>query len=237
MNRTFDQLRPPAARPPSPARPLAFFLPTSACTLDGFRAWYLSGKCPDYVRLSFIGSEIFIDMGGERVDTHVVVKGEISRVLATLVKKEGLGRFVADGALLTHAGAGVSNQPDALFATWDSIERGHLRLVPAADGNAIAELAGTPDMVLEVVSPDSVAKDTNLLRSRYHAAGIPEHWLVDARGSDVAFQILSYGTREYVAVPASRGGWVPSAVFRRKFKLTRTRDRVGVWEYTLHVRR
>src|SRR5947207_1423284 len=137
MNQAIDQFRPPTAGPPSRPREQSFFLPTSACTLDGFRTWYLSGECPDSVRLSFIGSEIFIDMSGERVDTHVVVKGEISRVLANLVKKEDLGRFFADGVLLTHTAAGVSNQPDASFAAWGSIERGRLRLVPAADGNAV----------------------------------------------------------------------------------------------------
>jgi hypothetical protein len=32
------------------------------------------------------------------------------------------------------------------------------------------------------------------------------------------------------------GGRVRSAVFGREFRLTRKRHRIGLWEYTLHVR-
>jgi len=51
------------------------------------------------------------------------------------------------------------------------------------------ELEGTPDMVLEVVSASSVVKDTETLLQLYWQAGIPEYWLVDARGEALEFTV------------------------------------------------
>jgi heat-inducible transcriptional repressor len=56
-------------------------------------------------------------------------------------------------------------------------------------------------MVLEVVSPSSVVKDTEWLMSRYHEAGVREYWLIDARGEgDPAFTIYRRAAKEFVAV-------------------------------------
>ena len=44
-------------------------------------------------------------------------------------------------------------------------------------------------MVLEVVSNSSVRQDTQELVEDYFWAGIPEYWLVDARGETPVFEI------------------------------------------------
>jgi Uma2 family endonuclease len=89
-------------------------------------------------------------------------------------------------------------------------------------------------MVLEIVSPSSVGKDTVRLRERYHLAGIAEYWLIDARGDDLQFAILRHTPAGYDPVPAA-AGWLSSEVFGRRFRLDRVRDPRGVWMYTLHV--
>ena len=97
------------------------------------------------------------------------------------------------------------------------------------------ELEGTPDWVLEVVSKSSVTKDTQLLRGRYFRAGIPEYWLVNARGKEIDFQILIRGGTDYIP-SATVGDWQRSRVFLRKFRLMRRRGRMNFWEYTLRVK-
>src|SRR5262249_26589734 len=97
-----------------------------------------------------------------------------------------------------------------------------------------AELEGTPDWVLEIVSDSSVEKDTQELRSAYHRARIPEYWLIDARGDEIVFLILLRRRKGYAAA-AVRDGWQRSKVFGRGFRLERERDEFGLWEYTLHV--
>src|SRR5205807_2279951 len=103
--------------------------------------------------------------------------------------------------------AGVANNPDATFISWAGLEKGRVHLVPrtGAQGQYI-ELEGTPDWVLEIVSDSSVEKDTRLLRTAYHRAGIREYWLVDARGPELVFQILQWRKAGYAAA-AKRGGW------------------------------
>jgi len=98
------------------------------------------------------------------------------------------------------------------------------------------EVEGTPDWVLEVISDSSVEKDTEKLREAYHRAGIPEYWLIDARGDGIDFQILYHGENGYEAAPRQKD-WQQSSVFGRSFRLERQQDELGLWEYTLHVRK
>jgi Uma2 family endonuclease len=211
-------------------------VPPSAHSLAGFRAWAKSADFPERGRISFIDHEIFIDMSPEELETHNKVKTEIGRVLANLNKRLKLGEFYSDRTLVTNVEANVSNEPDAAFARWETLEQQRLRLVPReGEEGKYMELEGTPDWVLEIVSDSSVRKDTRRLRERYHRAGIPEYWLIDARGENLAFQILVRAETEYTAA-AGRGGWQASPVFRRRFRLARRRGRLNLWEYTLQMK-
>jgi Uma2 family endonuclease len=211
-------------------------VPPTAFTLPGFRAWATADDFPERVRVTFIDGEITLDMSNEELHTHVAVKGEIARVLLTLNRELKLGKFFPDGVLFSNGEGNVSNNPDALFLTGDALRSNRITMVPrkSAEGQCI-ELIGTPDWVLEVVSDSSVRKDTRQLREAYHAAGVPEYWLVDARGDEIVFQILLHRKSGYVAA-TSRDGWQRSRVFGRSFRLTRERDQFDLWEYTLHVR-
>jgi Uma2 family endonuclease len=42
-------------------------------------------------------------------------------------------------------------------------------------------LAGSADLVVEIISEWSVTHDTKIKRAEYEAAAIPEYWLLDAR--------------------------------------------------------
>jgi Uma2 family endonuclease len=218
------------------AKPFWVRVPASALTLDGFRAWATSKDFPQHVRAAFIDQEVFLEMSNEELETHVLVKGEIARVLMTLCRELKNGKFYPDGALITNKQARVSNNPDASFVARETLEAGRVQLIPrqGAEGQYI-EMEGTPDWVLEVVSDSSVEKDTQTLRDAYHRAGIPEYWLVDARGEEISFQILYRRKSGYVAA-ADRGGWQRSRVFGRSFRLLRQRDDLDLWEYTLEVR-
>src|SRR5262249_44175136 len=155
-------------------------IPRSALTVAGFRAWARSPDFPQRGRISLIGEELFIDMSPERLEAHVKVKTEITRVLANLVVESDLGNFYADGALVVHEEAGFSNEPDASYVSWASLEAGRVRAVPSeTEQGDFTELEGSLDWVLEIVSPSSVQKDTRRLREVYHRAGVIEYWLID----------------------------------------------------------
>jgi Uma2 family endonuclease len=215
----------------------SFTIPASAFTFDGFRAWAVSDDYPETGRVEYIGREIFVDMTQERIDTHVLVKAETIRVLSGLVRRAKLGLFFPDNTLLSNPSADVSNVPDSMFASYERFESGEVTLTPLTDGTGSKEVFGTPDWVLEIVSNSSVHKDGTVLPERYHRAGIPEFWLVDARGEAIDFRILRRVPDGYAEVEETRGGWRRSEVFDRRFRLSRERDRIGQWQYTLQVKR
>jgi Uma2 family endonuclease len=211
-------------------------IPSSAFTLAGFRAWVKSDEFPENLRVTYVDGEIYLDMSKEGLETHVAVKAEVCRELMNLNRELKLGKFYTDGALVSNEEAGVSNNPDGVFVKKRSIQSGRVRLVPGDEPRGdYMEIEGTPDWLLEVISKSSVKKDTKKLHDAYHRAGVPEYWLIDARGEEIDFQILRWRKKGYVVAPV-RDGWQKSRVFRREFRLLRQRDDLGLWEYTLAVR-
>lgn len=208
-------------------------VPVTALELAGFREWVKSPEFPEGVRASYVGGEVFLEMSPEATETHNKVKAAITADLVQVVRSEPLGEAYCDGVLLTHPAAGVSTEPDFLFATWEAFESGRLRFIKKANrDDDYIELEGTPDLVVEIVSDSSVKKDLVALREGYFAAGIPEYWTIDARGESLIFQILMRTEDGYVA---GSGPEEPqtSRVFERSFRLERTRNRAGRWDYRL----
>jgi Uma2 family endonuclease len=214
-----------------------FTLPADAFTLEGFRRWALSDDYPESGRVAYIGGKIFVDMNPARINSHGAVKSVICGVLFGIISRGRMGDLYIDDALVSSVPGDVSNLPDAVFVSYKCIRSGRVRLTPSADGEDAVEFDGAPDWVLEVVSPSSVRKDKVLLRRRYHLAGIPEYWLVDARGSEIDFRILTHTRDAYAEATIDRGGWQRSKVFGRRFRLVRERDPNGQWSYTLQVKR
>jgi Uma2 family endonuclease len=210
-------------------------IPASAGTHAGFRAWTTSDDFPYHVRPAFINQEIFIDMSGEELETHSQVKSEVNYVLIGLNREQQLGKYYPDGAQVSNEAVGLSSIPDGVLVKKASLQSGLIRMVPRKDRKGqYVELEGRPDWLMEIVSDSSVHKDTVDLRHIYHQARIPEYWIIDARGDEIVFRILHYRRTGYAAAP-KRNGWQRSQVFNCSFRLTRQRDDLGLWEYTLHV--
>ncbi len=227
---------PRACPSPEPTERLAVSVPTTALTLAGFRESATSPEFPEHIRAAFMDGEVFIDMSNEEPELHVAVKTEVILGLGPVVRAGKLGKLYGDGLLVTSVTAGVSNSPDASFLSRETIRSGRARLVPRkGKPDHYREIEGTPDWLLEVISDTSAQKDTEKLRVAYHAAGIPEYWLIDARGEAIVFTILHWRKAGYAAA-AAKDGWRRSKVFGREFRLTRVRDEFGLWEYTLEVR-
>ena len=202
--------------------------------LESFRFWARSEEFPKTGRICYFNEEMWVDMSEEQFYSHNQVKAEYNRVLGGLAKGERIGRWVPDGMLLSNVPAQFSVQPDGCFFFHETLASGAIQLVEGSAAGFV-ELEGTPDVVLEVVSIASVDKDTDTLRTLYWKAGIPEYWLVDARGERLAFDILRPTARGYVSTRKT-SGWLKSAVFGKSFRLRRTTDERGNPEFTLEVK-
>lgn len=74
-------------------------------------------------------------------------------------------------------------------------------------------LDGPADLVIEVVSPESVERDRVTKLAEYEAAGISEYWLVDFLRREALFHRLGDDGR-YHLVPVDADGFYRSAVLR-----------------------
>jgi Uma2 family endonuclease len=208
-------------------------VPADAHTLDGFRRWVLSDEFPEKLRVMFLDGEIYIDMSTEEIRSHAAVKAEVALVILGLNRKLDLGNIYINGVLVTNKQAKVSNNPDIVAVFWNSLEQKRVEYVTRNDKEL--EIVGSPDWLLEIVSDSSVFKDKTQLREAYHRAGVREYWIIDARGDDLNFELLYWQPAGYVAAETQKG-WVQSRAFKRRFRLTRKKDRRGAWKYTLAVK-
>jgi Uma2 family endonuclease len=211
-------------------------VPSDAHTLKGFRTWVNSAEFPERGCISLVDGRVIVDMSAERAGSHNAVKTEITRVLGSRVLDRDLGMFFSDGMWITSDRADLSNEPDALFASWESFAAGRIELIVTSETEEDGiELRGAPDWVLEAISPSSVVKDTHLLPSAYYRAGVREYWMIDAREQELRFMVFVRGDDGFVEVPI-QDDWARSQVFGCEFRLERERNRIGVWMYRLLVR-
>lgn len=73
-------------------------------------------------------------------------------------------------------------------------------LVIVLESNRIitpSKVKGTPDLLVEILSPSTRENDMVLKRSRYEAAGVPEYWIVDPFEHTLDQLVLTDGS--YVA--------------------------------------
>jgi len=212
----------------------AVTVPKGIDTLDGFLRWVWSDEFPESCKATFVGNEAFIDMSPENYATHNSLKAEIYSVLGTLIRRTKIGRFVVDDMIFVNRDANISTEPDAAFVSFESIQTGRARFEANLHGTPMMELHGTPDLVVEIVSPSSVRKDTVRLPVAYYNAGIPEFWLIDVRDQTIRFDIHRRGDSAYEVV-AAVDDWRESRVLGRRFRIERFKDQAGLWDYILHV--
>lgn len=210
-------------------------IPTDVQSLADFRVWAASDVFPDRGRIDYLGRCIEVDMSPEDLHTHGKVKVEVIRVVAQTVTVQELGELFCDRARVSCAEADLSCEPDVVFVSEESLESGRARLVPQAGGepDRYVEIEGSPDLVVEIVSDRSVAKDTRRLPPRYYQAGVREFWLVDARGKELVFCIHRRGPSAFEPVEADVDGFQLSAVLGRRYRLERSRNRHGRMTFQL----
>jgi len=201
---------------------------------ESFRRWARSGEMPEHGWFSYLDGEIWVDLSKEQAFSHNLPKTKYTMVLGQLIEDDQSGYLFSDRMLLSHVPAQLSTEPDALFASYETMRTGRLALVVGAEEGYV-ELEGTPDMVLEIVSPSSVRKDLQVLRDLYARAGVAEYWLVDVRGASTRFEILRLTPAGYVST-TDADGWQVSTVFAGQFQLTRQTDPLGHPAFTLAVR-
>lgn len=209
-------------------------IPDTAWTLEGFRAWALSRDFPQRGRIDYLAGSIEVDMSPEELRTHVLVKTEVGVTLHELVARRERGAVYIDGARVSSPAGRLSVEPDVVVVLWDSLDAERIREVPSPRTGKYMELEGAPDLVVEVVSDSSVGKDLRRLPPLYAAAGVPELWLVDARGrKEIRFEIQTLEADGYRGVEPDEEGWTFSPQLGVRFRIRQLEPRPGRRGYRL----
>jgi Uma2 family endonuclease len=119
------------------------------------------------------------------------VVAELLHRLIGFAKEHDLGR-VFTGPLDVLFDEGDYMEPDVLFVRKD---RAHTITDRGVEG--------PPDLVAEVMSPSTAARDRRVKRDRYEHFGVPEYWVVDPEARTVEVWKLAEGAREAVVYGAT----------------------------------
>lgn len=210
-------------------------IPLTLDSLAAFRAWAVSDEFPEQGRVDYLGGRIEVDMSPEDLHTHGKLKVELFIVLGTRIRRLRLGELYCDRARVSCPEADLSVEPDLVFVSEEALDSGRVKLVPksSAGPDRYVELEGPPDLIVEIVSDRSKTKDTRRLPPAYFQAGVPEFWLLDARGPELVFQIHRRGPSGYEPVPADAEGYQSSSILRNSYLLVRSRNASGRLEFEL----
>ena len=214
-------------------------VPESAADVAGFRRWTVQNDFPDNARIDRVGDRLFVDLSMQRQQAHGLPKTEIIARLALRNGELGFGELTSDVTRVFLPVGETGCEPDVVLVSYDALESSRVTETPAADGGDGVELVGPPELVVEVVSPSSVAKDTRDLPAGYFLGGVQEYWLVDCRddeAAEVTFLLHRRGSESFEPVPADADGFAASAVLGKAYRLTRARGRLGRWQYRLEER-
>jgi Uma2 family endonuclease len=233
-------------RPPSSAAPAVVLrganpawdvvrIPESSHTLAGFRTWADSEQFPESGRIDFLGGDVEVDVSPEDLHTHGTLKAALAAALFGAVARSRRGHVFVDRTRVTSREADLSVEPDLVAVLFTSLDAGRVRQVPSArGGDRFIELEGAPDLVVEIVSDTSERKDTERLPPRYARAGIPELWLIDARGGELRFEVRRLVAGTYRRVPPDPIRWVSSPLLGR-VRLAREATPHSGWLYELEI--
>jgi len=129
---------------------------------------------------------------------HQTIAKRLFRALARILEGEGHGEvwFAPLGVWFPETDEGV--QPDLVFVS------GARRGIVAPEG-----LRGAPDLVVEILSPTTAARDTGVKRRLYERHGVGEYWIVDAESAAVdvwRFEAEPRHVRLVDRLPVRHGG-------------------------------
>lgn len=215
-----------------------FYVPATALTFDSFRAWAQSEDFPETGRIDFLAGRIDADMDPKELGTHGLVKSAIALGLGILNLEKELGCLFIDKARVSSPEAQLSVEPELVFVFWDSLREGKARFRSWSSRNPerLTEIEGAVDLAVEIVSNSSVRKDTKVLPPLYALAGVPELWIVDARGKGLRFEIHTLNAGVYVQVKPDAEGWLRSPRFGASFRLVRRPAPFVPCDFTLERR-
>ena len=135
--------------------------PPAPVSWDDFLAWL-----GEDTHAEWVDGEI-IEMP-PTIDEHQWLLGFLYRLIMDFVEERELGAVYLAPFLMRLPRKPSGREPDLLFVSAAHASRA-----------TRTSIDGPADLVIEIVSPESMQRDRLVKRAEYEAAGIPEYWLID----------------------------------------------------------
>jgi Uma2 family endonuclease len=198
-------------------------IPAGVEDLDVFRRWMRSDCFPERGRIDFLAGTVEVHMSAEELQGHGKLKSRLHAYLEVKIGELDAGEVYVDDTRLTSPDSGLSCEPDVLFVSWEALKEGRARYLSWSTGEPerYMEIEGAVDLVVEVVSRSSRAKDTVRLPPLYAKAGVRELWIADPLEEELSFQIFHLEAGEYQPAPTDEEGFQRSVVLSCQLRLRR----------------
>ncbi|MGH2562313.1 MAG: Uma2 family endonuclease [Thermomicrobiales bacterium] len=169
--------------------------PRMVMTYDEFLAW-----AGEETRAEWVDGEVIILEMPKSIHQRLVAL--LLRLLSQYASVFDLGEVMIAPFEMRLIPVRSSRQPDILFVARDHLDR-----------ITVDRLDGPADLVIEVISPDSVTRDKRDKLLEYQQAGIPEYWVVDPRERHRAVEPYALTDRGvYRPIPPDAQGRLNSMV-------------------------
>jgi Uma2 family endonuclease len=166
--------------------------PRLRMTEEEFVAW-----CDEDTKAEWVDGEVIVHSPSNV--KHVDLAGFLNFIMRGFVISRELGVVYGPELQVRFGLLRRRRVPDLLF-----VAKERLDLIKTT------EVEGAPDLIVEIVSPDSLARDWREKYLEYEAAGVREYWVIDPMAQRVEGYVLEEDRR--YALIEETDGCVPSTV-------------------------
>jgi Uma2 family endonuclease len=160
--------------------------PGRRMTEEEFVAW-----CDENTKAEWIDGEVIVVSPASA--KHVRLARFLLHILDALVTERDLGEVLGTELQVRLGPQRRRRVPDVLF-----VAKGRLAIIRSH------HVEGAPDLIIEIVSPDSEARDWRDKHLEYEAAGVRDYWVIDQQSQVVEADALGTDGR-YMRIPEQDG--------------------------------
>lgn len=169
------------------APPRAPGAPHAKMTWEEFLAW-----CDEDTWAEWVDGEV--QMVSPASDKHQDIAVFLTALLRLYVRRKRLGWVRSAPFLMRLSNVPRGREPDILF-----VRQEHVNRVKSAF------LDGPADLVVEIISPESIGRDRGDKFIEYEQGGVPEYWLLDYTRRRAEFYVRDPSGMYQVADPDDDG--------------------------------
>jgi Uma2 family endonuclease len=125
---------------------------------------------------------------------HQDLSAWLTTILRVYIRHHKLGWLILAPFVVQLQVTQQGREPDLIFLKSENMDRLH-----------DTYLAGPPDLIVEIVSPESISRDRGRKFVEYESEMIPEYWLLDPIRKEAEFYQLGTDNHYHLSLPDTGG--------------------------------